>query len=187
MVQTLCRRRPKNNPLLVGEAGVGKTALAEGPGWFRIVESGDVPDLLKTSEVYSLDMGTLLAGAKFRGDFEQRLKRVLTELVRKKAQGVNPILFIDEIHTIIGAGAVSGSALDAANILKPFLRAVRSSAWARGRTPSTATFSKRTTRSPAAFRRSTSSSLRSTTRSRFSGGCVLSSRLITVLHSLTRP
>lgn len=118
MVQTLCRRR-KNNPLLVGEAGVGKTALAEGLA-LRIV-GGEVPDLLRNSEVYSLDMGTLLAGARFRGDFEQRLKKILTELVKKKDRGANPILFIDEIHTIIGAGAVSGGALDAANILKPFL------------------------------------------------------------------
>ncbi|MBI3557509.1 MAG: AAA family ATPase, partial [Deltaproteobacteria bacterium] len=118
MVQTLCRRR-KNNPLLVGEAGVGKTALAEGLA-VRIVD-GEVPDLLKNAEVYSLDMGTLLAGARFRGDFEQRLKKVLSELVRKKDQGKTPILFIDEIHTVIGAGAVSGGVLDAANILKPFL------------------------------------------------------------------
>ncbi len=118
MVQTLCRRR-KNNPLLVGEAGVGKTALAEGLA-VRIVD-GDVPDLLKNAEVYALDMGTLLAGARFRGDFEQRLKKVLSELVRKKDQGKTPILFIDEIHTVIGAGAVSGGVLDAANILKPFL------------------------------------------------------------------
>lgn len=118
MIQTLCRRR-KNNPLLVGEAGVGKTALAEGLA-LRIVQE-DVPELLRTSVVYSLDMGALLAGAKFRGDFEQRLKRVLAALDRKKQQGVEPILLIDEIHTIIGAGAVSGGALDAANLLKPML------------------------------------------------------------------
>ncbi len=118
MIQTLCRRR-KNNPLLVGEAGVGKTALAEGLAT-RIVEK-DVPELLEKATVYSLDMGALLAGAKFRGDFEQRLKRVLTSLQGKAQKGKFPILFIDEIHTIIGAGAVSGSALDAANILKPLL------------------------------------------------------------------
>lgn len=118
MIQTLCRRR-KNNPLLVGEAGVGKTALAEGLA-LRIVER-NVPDLLSNSVVYSLDLGSLLAGAKFRGDFEQRFKRVISALESKKDRGIHPILFIDEIHTIIGAGAVSGGALDAANLLKPLL------------------------------------------------------------------
>jgi ATP-dependent Clp protease ATP-binding subunit ClpA len=118
MIQTLCRRR-KNNPLLVGEAGVGKTALAEGLA-LRVVEK-QVPDLLKDAVVYALDMGALLAGAKFRGDFEQRLKRVFQALERKKSAGQLPVLLIDEIHTIIGAGAVSGGALDAANLLKPVL------------------------------------------------------------------
>ena len=118
VVQILCRRR-KNNPLLVGEAGVGKTALAEGLA-LRVVEK-TVPDLLFDSVVYTLDIGSLLAGAKFRGDFEQRLKKVITALEGKKERGQNPILFIDEIHTIIGAGAVSGGALDAANLLKPLL------------------------------------------------------------------
>jgi ATP-dependent Clp protease ATP-binding subunit ClpA len=118
IVQILCRRR-KNNPLLVGEAGVGKTALAEGLA-LRIVE-GAVPDLLKDSVVYALDLGSLLAGAKFRGDFEQRFKRVISSIESKREKGQHPILFIDEIHTIIGAGAVSGGALDAANLLKPLL------------------------------------------------------------------
>ncbi len=118
MIQTLCRRR-KNNPLLVGEAGVGKTALAEGLA-LRIV-SGQVPSILEKAEVYSLDMGTLLAGTRFRGDFEQRLKRVLAALMERTDQGQMPILFIDEIHTIIGAGSVSGGTLDAANLLKPAL------------------------------------------------------------------
>jgi ATP-dependent Clp protease ATP-binding subunit ClpA len=118
MIQTLCRRR-KNNPLLVGEAGVGKTALAEGLA-VRVVAK-EVPSLLSNAVIYSLDMGSLLAGAKFRGDFEQRLKRVLASLQSRSRKGQLPILFIDEIHTIIGAGAVSGSALDAANILKPLL------------------------------------------------------------------
>ena len=113
-VQILCRRR-KNNPLFVGEAGVGKTALAEGLAR-RIVER-EVPDILNESTIYSLDMGALLAGAKYRGDFEQRLKAVLKELDQED----NAILFIDEIHTIIGAGAVSGGALDASNLLKPML------------------------------------------------------------------
>jgi ATP-dependent Clp protease ATP-binding subunit ClpA len=114
VVQTLCRRR-KNNPLLVGEAGVGKTAIAEGLAR-RIVE-GNVPDLLTKSTVYVLDMGALLAGTKYRGDFEQRLKAVLKQLV----DNPNAILFIDEIHTVIGAGAASGGTLDASNLLKPVL------------------------------------------------------------------
>jgi ATP-dependent Clp protease ATP-binding subunit ClpA len=118
MIQTLGRRR-KNNPLLVGEAGVGKTAIVEGLA-DRIVQ-GAVPEFLKSAEVYSLDMGSLLAGAKFRGDFEQRLKKVLKALQAKRESGSYPILFVDEIHTLVGAGAVSGSVLDAANLLKPYL------------------------------------------------------------------
>ena len=114
VIQTLCRRR-KNNPLLVGEAGVGKTAIAEGLAR-RIVEDR-VPDILKDAQVYALDMGALLAGTKYRGDFEQRLKAVLKQL--REAQ--NAILFIDEIHTLIGAGAASGGTLDASNLLKPAL------------------------------------------------------------------
>ncbi|MDQ8020580.1 MAG: ATP-dependent Clp protease ATP-binding subunit ClpA [Moraxellaceae bacterium] len=114
VIQTLCRRR-KNNPLLVGEAGVGKTAIAEGLAR-RIVE-GRVPEILEGAQVYSLDMGALLAGTKYRGDFEQRLKAVLKQLVENQ----NAILFIDEIHTLIGAGAASGGTLDASNLLKPAL------------------------------------------------------------------
>src|SRR6187455_710257 len=114
VVQTLCRRR-KNNPLLVGEAGVGKTAIAEGLAR-RIVE-GNVPDLLAKCTVYALDMGALLAGTKYRGDFEQRLKAVLKQLF----DNTHAILFIDEIHTLIGAGAASGGTLDASNLLKPAL------------------------------------------------------------------
>ena len=114
VVQTLCRRR-KNNPLLVGEAGVGKTAIAEGLAW-RITQN-DVPEVLQNAVVYSLDMGALLAGTKYRGDFEQRLKAVLKQL----KDSPNGILFIDEIHTIIGAGAASGGTLDASNLLKPAL------------------------------------------------------------------
>ncbi|MDI4632029.1 ATP-dependent Clp protease ATP-binding subunit ClpA [Pelomonas sp. V22] len=114
VVQVLCRRR-KNNPLLVGEAGVGKTAIAEGLAW-RITE-GDVPEVLAESVVYSLDMGALLAGTKYRGDFEQRLKAVLKQLKEQP----HAILFIDEIHTLIGAGAASGGTLDASNLLKPAL------------------------------------------------------------------
>jgi ATP-dependent Clp protease ATP-binding subunit ClpA len=114
VIQILCRRR-KNNPLLVGEAGVGKTAIAEGLAW-RITQS-DVPEILAESQVYSLDMGALLAGTKYRGDFEQRLKGVLKALKDRP----NAILFIDEIHTLIGAGAASGGTLDASNLLKPAL------------------------------------------------------------------
>ena len=114
VIQILCRRR-KNNPLLVGEAGVGKTAIAEGLAW-RITQK-DVPEILADSIVYSLDMGALLAGTKYRGDFEQRLKGVLKALKDKP----NTVLFIDEIHTLIGAGAASGGTLDASNLLKPAL------------------------------------------------------------------
>jgi ATP-dependent Clp protease ATP-binding subunit ClpA len=113
-VQILCRRR-KNNPLFVGEAGVGKTAIAEGLAK-KIVE-GDVPEILKKATIYSLDMGALLAGTKYRGDFEKRLKAVLHQMRKHE----HAILFIDEIHTIIGAGAASGGAMDASNLLKPAL------------------------------------------------------------------
>jgi ATP-dependent Clp protease ATP-binding subunit ClpA len=114
VIQVLCRRR-KNNPLLVGEAGVGKTAIAEGLAW-RVVKS-DVPEILEKATVYSLDMGALLAGTKYRGDFEQRLKAVLKQLKNNP----NAVLFIDEIHTLIGAGSASGGTLDASNLLKPAL------------------------------------------------------------------
>ena len=114
VVQVLCRRR-KNNPLLVGEAGVGKTAIAEGLA--RRINEGEVPEILLDHQVYALDMGALLAGTKYRGDFEQRLKAVLKQL----ADNPKSILFIDEIHTIIGAGAASGGTLDASNLLKPAL------------------------------------------------------------------
>ena len=115
-VQILCRRR-KNNPLLVGEAGVGKTAIAEGLA-YRIVK-GDVPEVIANNVIYSLDMGSLLAGTKYRGDFEKRFKVLLKQL--EKQEGA--VLFIDEIHTIIGAGAASGGQLDAANLIKPILSA----------------------------------------------------------------
>ena len=114
VIQILCRRR-KNNPLLVGEAGVGKTAIAEGLAW-RITQ-GSVPEVLAQAEVYALDMGALLAGTKYRGDFEQRLKAVLKALKEKP----EAVLFIDEIHTLIGAGAASGGTMDASNLLKPAL------------------------------------------------------------------
>ena len=113
-VQILCRRR-KNNPLFVGEAGVGKTALAEGLA--RMIVDGEVPEILRDATIYSLDLGALVAGTKYRGDFEKRLKGVLAQL--KKEPGA--ILFIDEIHTIIGAGAASGGVMDASNLIKPML------------------------------------------------------------------
>jgi ATP-dependent Clp protease ATP-binding subunit ClpA len=113
-VQVLSRRR-KNNPLFVGQAGVGKTAIAQGLAK-RIVD-GQVPDVLKKTTIYSLDVGVLIAGTKYRGDFEKRLKSVLTDLEKDK----NAVLFIDEIHTLIGAGSVSGGSLDASNLLKPAL------------------------------------------------------------------
>ena len=113
-VQILCRRR-KNNPLFVGEAGVGKTAIAEGLA--KMIVDGDVPEVLAKSDIYALDLGALLAGTKYRGDFEKRLKAVLAQL--DKEEGA--ILFIDEIHTIIGAGAASGGVMDASNLIKPML------------------------------------------------------------------
>ncbi len=113
-IQVLCRRQ-KNNPLFVGEAGVGKTAIAEGLA--RRIVHGEVPDVLKKSTVFALDMGTLLAGTRYRGDFEERLKQVIKEI--EATPGA--IMFIDEIHTVIGAGATSGGAMDASNLLKPAL------------------------------------------------------------------
>ncbi|MCC5974918.1 MAG: AAA family ATPase, partial [Rubellimicrobium sp.] len=114
-IQVLCRRR-KNNPLLVGDPGVGKTAIAEGLA-YKIVR-GEVPDVLAGATIYSLDMGALLAGTRYRGDFEERLKAVVTELENHR----DAVLFIDEIHTVIGAGATSGGAMDASNLLKPALQ-----------------------------------------------------------------
>ena len=110
----LCRRQ-KNNPLFVGDAGVGKTAIAEGLA--RRIVHGEVPDVLKGATVFALDMGTLLAGTRYRGDFEERLKQVIKEIEAYPGA----IMFIDEIHTVIGAGATSGGAMDASNLLKPAL------------------------------------------------------------------
>src|SRR5574342_1053886 len=113
-IQVLCRRQ-KNNPLFVGDAGVGKTAIAEGLA--RRIVHGEVPDVLKAATVFALDMGTLLAGTRYRGDFEERLKQVIKEIEAYPGA----IMFIDEIHTVIGAGATSGGAMDASNLLKPAL------------------------------------------------------------------
>src|SRR6202158_608427 len=115
-IQILCRRQ-KNNPLFVGDPGVGKTAIAEGLA--RKIIKGEVPEVLRGSVIYSLDMGSLIAGTRYRGDFEERLKSVVKELEALKGA----ILFIDEIHTVIGAGATSGGAMDASNLLKPALQA----------------------------------------------------------------
>ncbi|MGH7003935.1 MAG: AAA family ATPase, partial [Alphaproteobacteria bacterium] len=115
VIQILCRRT-KNNPLLVGDPGVGKTAIAEGLA--RRIVLGEVPEVLKESTIFALDMGTLLAGTRYRGDFEERLKAVVRELENMKGS----ILFIDEIHTVIGAGATSGGSMDASNLLKPALQ-----------------------------------------------------------------
>ncbi len=114
-IQVLCRRR-KNNPLLVGDPGVGKTAIAEGLA--RQIIAGDTPEVLSNTTIFSLDMGALLAGTRYRGDFEERLKAVVTEL----EEHPDAVLFIDEIHTVIGAGATSGGAMDASNLLKPALQ-----------------------------------------------------------------
>ncbi|MCC6136928.1 MAG: ATP-dependent Clp protease ATP-binding subunit ClpA [Candidatus Contendobacter sp.] len=113
-IQILCRRR-KNNPLFVGEAGVGKTAIAEGLA--KMIVDGEVPEVLRNATIYALDLGSLVAGAKYRGDFEKRLKAVLAQLRKER----HAILFIDEIHTIIGAGAASGGVMDASNLIKPML------------------------------------------------------------------
>ncbi len=114
VMQTLCRRK-KNNPLLVGEPGVGKTAIAEGLA--LKISKGDVPNVLKQSKIFALDLGSMISGTKYRGDFEKRLKGILSELEEIN----NSILFIDEIHTLVGAGATSGGSMDAANLLKPAL------------------------------------------------------------------
>ena len=114
-IQVLCRRT-KNNPLYVGDPGVGKTAIAEGLA-LRIFE-GSIPEVLSTAVIYALDMGQLLAGTRYRGDFEERLKAVMKAVAKDE----NAILFIDEIHTVIGAGATSGGAMDASNLLKPALQ-----------------------------------------------------------------
>ena len=113
-LQVLCRRL-KNNPVHVGEPGVGKTAITEGLA--QLIVENKVPKLLQGSKIYYLDMGALLAGTKYRGDFEERIKKVLREISKEE----KPIVYIDEIHTIVGAGAVSGGSMDASNILKPFL------------------------------------------------------------------
>jgi ATP-dependent Clp protease ATP-binding subunit ClpA len=165
-IEILCRRR-KNNPLYVGEAGVGKTAIAEGLA--RMIVENQVPDVLLDATIYSLDMGSLVAGTKYRGDFEKRLKAVLAEV--KKQPGA--ILFIDEIHTVIGAGAASGTANCAAS--------------ARPRTTNTAASSRRTTPSRGASRRSTSPNPRCRTPSTSCGASRPATRSITASNTKTMP
>jgi ATP-dependent Clp protease ATP-binding subunit ClpA len=147
---------PEEQSALVGDPGVGKTAIAEGLA--RKIVKGEVPEVLKGATIFSLDMGALLAGTRYRGDFEERLKQVIKELENHP----NAILFIDEIHTVIGAGATSGGAMDASNLLKPALARARCAASARPPTRNTASTSRRTARWCAASRRSTSTSPRST-------------------------
>ena len=177
-VQILCRRS-KNNPLYVGDPGVGKTAIAEGLA--RKIVEGDVPEVLKGAVIYALDMGALLAGTRYRGDFEERLKSVVNELEKLP----EAILFIDEIHTVIGAGATSGGAMDASNLLKPALssgaiRCIGSTTYKEFRNH----FEKDRAFS-AGSRRSTSTSRPSRTRSRSSPGCARRSSSTT--RSATRP
>jgi ATP-dependent Clp protease ATP-binding subunit ClpA len=171
-IQILCRRS-KNNPLYVGDPGVGKTAIAEGLA--RKIVEGDVPEVLTNAVIYSLDMGSLLAGTRYRGDFEERLKQVVSELEKMP----DAVLFIDEIHTVIGAGATSGGAMDASNLLKPALsggtiRCIGSTTYKEFRN-----HFERTARCCAGSRKSTSMNRPSRTRSRSSKACAAPSKSIT--------
>ena len=179
VIQVLSRRT-KNNPVLIGEPGVGKTAIVEGLAQ-RIV-AGDVPEGLKGKRVWALDIGALLAGAKYRGEFEERLKAVLNEITDAEGEIV---LFIDELHTIVGAGAAEG-AVDAANMLKPMLARGELRASARRRSTSTASTSRRTRRSSGGSSRSSSASRRSPTRSRSCAGSRSATRRTTASASATR-
>ena len=172
VIQVLSRRT-KNNPVLIGEPGVGKTAIVEGLAG-RIVR-GDVPEGLKNKRIVALDMGALVAGAKYRGEFEERLKAVLKEIA--DAQGL-VVLFIDELHTVVGAGAAEGS-MDASNMLKPMLARGELHTSERRRSTSTASTSKKTPPSSGASRRCSSGSRRSKTRSVSCGACGIGTRFTT--------
>ena len=171
-VMQILSRRTKNNPVLIGEPGVGKTTIVEGLA--QDIVRGNVPETLKDKQIYTLDLGALVAGSRYRGDFEERLKKVLKEI---RTRG-DIVLFIDEIHTLVGAGAAEG-AIDAASILKPMLPAVSCRPSARPRSTSTASTSRRTPRWSAASSRSRSPSRRSPTRSRCSRACATATRRTT--------
>ena len=178
-VQILCRRR-KNNPLYVGEAGVGKTAIAEGLA--RLITEERVPEVLADSTIYALDMGTLIAGTKYRGDFEKRLKGVIAEV----RDDPGAILFIDEIHTVIGAGAASGGVMDASNLIKPVLANGDIRCMVPRPTRNTAVFSKKIMHWHDASRRSMCQNRVLTKRSQFSKALSRDLKSITASNTTTR-
>ena len=179
-VMQVLSRRTKNNPVLVGEPGVGKTAVVEGLA--QKIVKGEVPETLKEKQLYTLDLGALVAGSRYRGDFEERLKKVLKEI---RTRG-DIILFIDEIHTLVGAGAAEG-AIDAASILKPMLAGASCRRSARARWTSTASTWRRTPRWSGGSSRSRSPSRRSRTPSRSSRACATGTRRTTGSRSPTTP
>ena len=155
VIQVLCRRR-KNNPLLVGEAGVGKTAIAEGLAWAIEEERMTLPHTLKELTVFALDIGALLAGAKFRGDFEERLKGILKEVAEMREEGKESLIFIDELHMAMGAGSTGGGGVDVSNLLKPALNTADFVAWEVRLMRSIENLSKKTSPLAGAFKKLTS-------------------------------